>query len=395
MSAVTRLRRLAGRIGREAALYPGLVRGRGITPRIAFLPSDSRVQSSLLRAYNIADELEKRGWATLVVPQQLTLAQRRRVLSAFGPGLIVMQQCRHPLNRVGLLPDCPLVLDIDDADFLDPGLTEILAQTARASVGVICGSRYIRDWAAQFSDNARVIWTTTPIRERAYPDAGRREPIVTWAQSSPLGYPAELDFVAEVMTGVARRRGPTRFRLYGWDAGPEHPVLDRLRETGLQVELLPFMGYDDFIDSLATVAVGLSPIIPEGFSKGKSFGKILAYLDAGVPVICSDEVDHALFFTRDSGVVSNAPGVWVDQICRLLADPGARTTMANAAHADYLRRLSTARGGELVLEFLDGLVRNPRAGPPDRMTRSQPAGPAPADASSQSALAEQTSQGRG
>lgn len=356
MSAVAQLRRLAGRFGREAALYPSIGWARGRAPRIAFLPSDSRVQSSLLRAYNIADELAKRSWATLVVPQQLTLDQRQRVLAAFRPDLIVLQQCRHHLNRVELLPDCPFVLDIDDADFLDARLGPILEVTARASVGVICGSRYIRDWAARFSDNARVIWTTTPIRERRPGGAGPGEPVVTWAQSSPLGYPAELEFITEVMTEVARRRGPTRLRLYGWDAGSDHPALERLRAASLEIELLPFMPYEDFIESLSGVSLGLSPIVPDGFSNGKSFGKILAYLDASVPVICSDEVDHSLFFTPRSGVVSNDRAVWVTEICRLLGDPAARTAMAAEAHADYLRRLSTTRGGELTFRFLSQLL---------------------------------------
>ncbi|MEY8842268.1 hypothetical protein AB9K41_24835, partial [Cribrihabitans sp. XS_ASV171] len=59
------------------------------------------------------------------------------------------------------------------------------------------------------------------------------------------------------------------------------------------MELKPFMSYDEFLASLRDVAVGLSPVHPDSdFSKGKSFGKILAYLDAKVPVICSEAVDH-------------------------------------------------------------------------------------------------------
>lgn len=363
MSALASIRRHTGRVLREAALYPAIARGRGASRRIAFLPSDAKVQSSLLRAYNIADELEKQGWATLVVPRHLSLAQRRRVLGAFRPDLVVLQQCRHPLNRVEYLRQYPLILDIDDADFLDPELTQVLEDTARHAVGVICGSRYIRDWAAQFSDNAQVIWTTTPISPSLISDVDKRQPIVTWAQSSPLGYPNELDFVSDVMTEVAHRRGPTHLRLYGWDGPSDHPVLARLRDAGVMVELLPFMSYDAFIASLSTAAVGLSPIVPEGFSKGKSFGKILAYLDAKVPVICSDEVDHELFFTPRSGVVSSDPEVWVREICRLLDDPAARADMASAAHDDYARRLSTGEGGRLTAKFLDRLLgRSERLG---------------------------------
>ncbi|HWL55538.1 MAG TPA: glycosyltransferase [Paracoccus sp. (in: a-proteobacteria)] len=356
MSLVATLRRLGGRVAREAALYPAAVRGRRATRRIAFLPSDARVQSSMLRAYNIAGELEKQGWATLVVPKQLTLAQRRRLLATFRPDMVVVQQCRHPLNRLVHVREWPFVLDIDDADFLDPTLGDALEDMARHASGVICGSRYIRDWAAQFSRNPVVIWTTTPITPRAFVEAGLREPIVTWAQSSPLGYPGELAFVAEVMRGVARLRGGVRLRLYGWDGPRDHPALTAMAGDGVKVELLPFMPYEAFIASLGSAAVGLSPIVPEGFSRGKSFGKILAYLDAKVPVICSDEVDHSLFFTGKSGVVSNDPGDWIAAIARLLEEPRARTAMAEAAYADYTRRLSTGTGGRLTFEYLSGLL---------------------------------------
>jgi len=356
VSLLATLRRTGGRLAREAALYPAALRGRRAARRIAFLPSDARVQSSMLRAYNIAGELDKRGWATLVVPKQLTLEQRRRLLAVFRPELVVVQQCRHPLNRLAHVREWPFVLDIDDADFLDPALADALEDMARHASGVICGSRYIRDWAAQFSGNAVVIWTTAPITLRPVVEAGRREPIVTWAQSSPLGYPGELAFVAEVMRGVARLRGGVRLRLYGWDGSRDHPLLDAMAGDGVKVELLPLMPYEAFIASLSTAAVGLSPIVPEGFSRGKSFGKILAYLDARVPVVCSDEVDHQLFFTRQSGVVSNDPEEWIAEIARLLDEPSARTAMAEAAYADYTRRLSTNTGGRLTFEYLSGLL---------------------------------------
>lgn len=357
MSVVTSLRRFASRVLREAALYPALARGRGAGRRIAFLPSDGPVQSSMLRAYNIAKDLEKRGWATIVLPVQLTLAQRRRVLGAFRPDVVVVQQCRHHLNRPEYLADWTTVLDIDDADFLDPALTSVLERMARQAEGVICGSRYIRNWALPFNRHATVIWTTMPISPLVGGGAApEEEPVVTWAQSSPLGYPNELEFVREVMAEVARRRGGVRLRLYGWQGDRDHPVLADLAAKGVKVDLLPFMPYDAFVSSLATAAVGLSPIIPEGFSNGKSFGKILAYLDARVPVICSDEVDHALFFTRGTGVVSNDRQVWVDEICRLLDDPKAGADMADKAYADYVRRLSTDEGGRLTGAYLDALL---------------------------------------
>lgn len=359
-SIVKLVRSFVGRVAREAALYPRIVsaKRRG-GPRVAFLPSDAKVQSSLLRAWNIAAGLEAdHGWSTLVVPVHLKQNQRERVLALFRPDIVVVQQCRHPLNRVDYLSEYALVLDIDDADFLDTNLTNVLQRMAGATKGVICGSRYIQNWALEYNPHSIVIWTGTPVSPGPWPDHSERQPIVAWAQSSALGYREEFEFVCNVMKAVTALRGPTGLRLYGWDADVDHPSLQRLREAGVQVETVPFIPYAEFLVSLRGVAVGLSPIWPQGFSLGKSFGKILGYLDAKVPVICSDAADHELFFTASSGVVSNDMQVWVDAICDLLDNPAKRSEMSDTAHRAFVDKLSTGQAVRSTHEFLASLVQN-------------------------------------
>lgn len=312
--------------------------------------------SSMLRAYNIADELEKLGWSCLVLHMRLGASQRRRLLRLFAPDIVFVQQCRHPLNRIEHLGDLPIVLDMDDADFLEARMVPLIEPVAIRARGVIGGSRFIRDWAAERNPNTTVIWTGTPVSpSRPPPQAGRKR-VVTWAQAAPLGYVAEFALVHRIMRDVAQRSSPFIFRLYGWDAAPSHPYVDDLRSLGIEVEILPFMPYSDFLRSLRDVSVGLSPIVPVDFSRGKSFGKILAYLDAGVPVVCSDEADHSLFFTRESGVVTNDHEVWVDAICGLLADPARRQAMVDAAHERFVTELSIEAAARRVDAFLRPLL---------------------------------------
>ena len=202
------VRSALGRVAREAALYPQLLRGRGRAGRrVAFLPSGGRVQSGLLRAYNIAEGLAAdHGCVTLVVPSHLAQGQRRRVLGLFRPDVVVVQQCRHPLNRMPHLAGWRVVLDVDDADFLDPALTGVLADVVRASAGVICGSRYIRDWAAGLGARTAIVWTGTPVSAGPWPDHAARDPVIAWAQSSVSGYAGEYAFVCDVVKAVAARR---------------------------------------------------------------------------------------------------------------------------------------------------------------------------------------------
>ena len=352
------LRRIAAWGGhrlREAAVLPqALSRGRG--PRIAFFPSSTREGASLLRAWNMAEALRPLGWQTLVVPMQLEAGQRRRLMRLFAPDVILFQQCRHPLNDADHAMGLPWVLDCDDADFLDPAMTPRLEATAKGALGVVCGSRFIRDWAVGLNAQAEVIWTGTPVSPAPPPDQRSRGPVVAWAQASPMGYPMELAFVQALTARLWARGLRFRLRLYGV-APAEEAALRAGFAPGAELELLPLMGYGAFLASLRDVAVGLSPIIAASpFSQGKSFGKILGYLDAGVPVIASDEADHALFFTAESGVISNDPAVWEAAVARLLGDGAARAAMAGAARADMVRRLSVAAAAGRLDGVLHGVL---------------------------------------
>lgn len=341
---------------REAALYPRLL-GPRRTPRIAFLPADVQTMSSLLRGYNMAESFQTMGWNPIVLHKQLEPVQRRRILRLFRPDIAVLLGSRLAANSHSLLQGIPYVYDIDDADFHDPALEARIRADVSHAAGVATGSRYIADWCRPLNPNTTIIWTGSPYIEPNWTDHGERSPIVTWAQSAPTRYEAEFSFVMEVMERVAAGRPGVKFRLYG--CSPEdakHPLVQRLTAAGVDVELKPFFSnYSDFIASLQEVAVGLSAIIPSSaFSRGKSFGKILAYLSAGVPVIASDEVDHEVFFQPQTGVVSNDPDVWVKSIEALLSNPERRNAIAMAAHADFCKHLTT----DVAAKQLDRLCRS-------------------------------------
>ena len=207
--------------------------------------------------------------------------------------------------------------------------------------GWTSGSRFLHDWAVQFNDDVSIVWTGTPLSTAPRPDHHARQPIITWAQADPLGYPDEMRFCRDVMLNVVSRIGPVDFRLYRCVRQENHPILREMATAGVRLQILPFMDYAQFLVSLRDVSIGLSPLAGRNFSLGKSFGKILGYIDARVPVICSDEADHDLFFAAGSGIVSNDRKTWADAICRLIADPDARNRMADAAHDAALSRLST------------------------------------------------------
>jgi hypothetical protein len=363
MSQVSDLRGAVGYLGhraREAAIWPDVLRRRArlaARPSVVFLPSSTREGASLLRAWSIAKTLQQRGWDAITLPAQLELVQRNRLLRAIRPDLIVFQQCRHLLNDPALTQGYRHVLDIDDADFHDPAMEPRLIRTSQTAAGIIAGSRYIKSWCDQHNQAVQIVWTGTPVTPGPRPAHATRPSVVAWAQSAPLGYHMELDFVVDLDHRLRAAGSDHVMRLYGVNSPAEQHALQNRFGAGARLDLRPTLDYGAFLRSLRDVAVGLSPIIAQSpFSRGKSFGKILGYLDAAVPVVASDEADHALFFDAGSGVISNDILVWQTQILRLLADPGARDAMAERATKAMTAQLTTAAAAEQVDGFLRRLL---------------------------------------
>ncbi|MBC7141175.1 MAG: hypothetical protein H5U18_03300 [Rhodobacteraceae bacterium] len=370
MSIVLGSRNQLARTLNEIGLHLGAVSARlsdPVRPKVLFCPSSGREGASLLRAYNMADSLAARGWHADCVSPLARPAGRKRIIRSFAPDLLVFQQCRHALNAPEHAGGVAYVLDTDDADFYleIPGLAARLDRTSRNAAAVIAGSRFLRDWHSQRCPNVSVIWTGTPISPGERPGhkdrTNKGRPILAWAQAKPLAYRQELDHVATLAAGLLAREVPFALRFYGIDSASDAEELRGRMPRDVLIETRPTLPYADFLKSLQEVAVGLSPIIASSpFSRGKSFGKILGYLDAKVPVIASDEADHALFFDGRNGIVSNSLEDWMNAAARLLTDADARQAMADTAFGDFEDRLSLEAAADRTDKVLRGLVQRLR-----------------------------------
>ncbi|GIX23384.1 MAG: hypothetical protein KatS3mg122_0615 [Caldimonas sp.] len=323
-----------------------------VRPVVVIFPSNQPWDpASNLRAWLVAPELERLGWRAIVVPEPLTLSQRRRVLQLEQPDVVLLQQTRHPLNRPALYAGYPCVLDADDADYLDPRYQSMIAQCARDAAAVVGGSRFVADCLGRHNPNSHVIWTGTPwIDHLARVAPAQRPTVVAWAHSSPLDYPEEAALVQRVMIEVAHRTACT-FWLFGTHEDRAAAWFAPLRAAGARCEAIAPLPYADYLNKVAQAAVGLQPVCTRNaFSRGKSFGKLLAYLNGRVAVVASDAVDHSLFFRHgvNGYLVGDEPANWVESIVTLLQQPSLRERIANAGYDDARRRLSTRRFAELL-----------------------------------------------
>ncbi|GJL92599.1 glycosyltransferase family protein [Hyphococcus sp.] len=353
------LKSYIGHRAREMAVWASVVSrfGQNGAGRILFLPSQAKdIGSSKLRVYDIAAEMKKLGWNTQIIPKQLELSQRRRIIKLFNPNYIFMQLTRHELNRAEYYLGRKLIFDIDDPDYLDERQTEHIVRACRGAALVVAGSRNIERWCRQYSGNVEVIWTGSPPTPTPPADSAQRECVVAWAAGYPHLYPLEAALVFDIATAVKQRIRNVVFRLYGWNGGPAmEAYAAQFMSAGIKIEKVPYLPYEAFLSSLRDVAVGLHPIHPDfAASQGKSFGKLLAYMDAGVAVVTSAAADHALFYESGrNAMLVTEKNEWVDAICMLLERPDMRASMAKEAYADFLKRLTTEAAARRLHHILN------------------------------------------
>lgn len=328
------------------------------------MPTGGRLLgSSNLRAFAIGEQLAARGWQVTMLPETLTIAQRQRILRRVRPDVLLIQKARIPPNRPALYPGIPVVFDLDDADWLNPVQASALEQCCRDACAVIAGSRLVADWCRQFSADVTVVWTGADVPADRGPAQTTRAPIVAWASSEPMAYPVEANFIARLIAALAATGQDFSIRIYGIrDDAADGAYLDRLRESGVPVEGIGPLPYAAFLKSLQDVAVGLNPLIAlDGFSQGKSFGKVLGYLSAGVPTISHPCVDHPDLFTDGvDGYLRDALDAWTEAARELIDQPTRREAMAQAAFETLRTHLSIG----VVTDQVEAVLRRAMAGTP-------------------------------
>jgi len=361
------LRAKAGQVVREAKLHLDRVRQPGDRPRaILFASQADSGGSGYLRAHAVGMALRARGWRTVMPNAHLSLSQRRRIVALERPDVILLQQARHPLNRPRYYPGVPTVFDLDDADILDQRCASDVIECLVESKAAIAGSRYVADLLKPHNPNVSVVWTCVDrdINAPVTPQRARG-PVVSWASLNPADFPLEAEMIQRAMVALAAKTRFT-FRLYGvrdrWGVRSSdwaERYVEPIKAAGAEIELIPLLAYDAFIESLQSVAVGLQPVCPEDqHSAGRSFGKVLAYLIAGAAVVASDAVDHPLFFRHGQNgmLVPNQPEAWANACAELLGNTEFRERVATAGRQDMGRRLVVSTAAEHLDRIFRGVL---------------------------------------
>lgn len=345
--------------------------------------------SSRFRVYNYVERLERAGVRchlsppygnrlhrlfTLnpsrpVVAFKLALTMLNRLAALWrvrGSDVVFIQRelleiFPNRLERLVAALNPRLVFDFDDAlhrefrrkprgllaRLVDPDKTEANIRLARV---VIAGNEYLADYARAFNPEVFVVPTPVDLDRLPRPREHRPGPVtVGWIGGG--GNLVYLDLLAEVFRDLQREHALT-FRV----------VCDReYRAPGVRVDNKTWR-LEEEAEALLGFDIGIMPLPDNEYTRGKCGFKILQYMAAGLPVVCSPTgVNQDIVVDGVTGFVARDPAAWREKLAALIRDVDLRRRMGAAG-----RKLVAERYDREVVfpAFLEALraaaVRRPR-----------------------------------
>lgn len=335
---------------------------RGEGPLILCVVCDDQPGwGSELRSKRVVDYWQYQGKRALFLPAKLLSSQRQRIGRLLKADIVIHQTFMNEKADPRDFPESINIVDFDDAHFIDKRLKNSIIERCLLCDAAIGGSRYTENWLSQHVDKTTMLWTSSPCSHiNTSPPSSRPKKII-WGTTNPLLDKQEAQFVKDIIKQCAAK---TDFEFMVIGHGSQEEMDNFFSSdlpTTVKVSHMPILPYNDFIQLLTEGAVGMAPLTINGdcFNAGKSFGKILAYISAGVPVVASNEVDHTLFFQNgENGFLADEVKEWSDYIVKLLIDTGLRDSIAEKAKRDLQKKMSIEVFSENLYDFVTEIYKD-------------------------------------
>jgi len=123
----------------------------------------------------------------------------------------------------------------------------------------------------------------------------------------------------------------------------------------------------DFHEQLKEFDIGLIPLFDTKWEQGKSGGKVIDYMAAGIPIVSSPVGPHnEIIESGKNGFFANSDDEWYDQLKRLIDDPALRETMGKAGRQMAEDHYSRSVYADNFLELIDKTLQRTqgRSSPP-------------------------------
>lgn len=209
---------------------------------------------------------------------------------------------------------------------------------------VIAGNAYLQALAVRDNPCTVVIPTTIELDDyQPAPPGGAEAPVIGW-----IGTRVNLMYLRTLSGALAQvARGSYQPRLkVVCDAFPDMP--------GIEIEKKVWALADEPADA-RSFQIGIMPLPDDAWTQGKCGLKLMQYMAASVPVVCSP-VGANCEIVQDgvNGFHARTESEWRDRLELLLGDKALRTRFGQAGRDTVEAKYATARNAPLFRDALFG-----------------------------------------
>jgi len=299
----------------------------------------------------------------------LALATRRRIAAAVQnkalDGLYFYTPCsdfdfeRFVVRKIACKTNIPVVLDLREAPWTfkqKPSLVEKMASPLLGADGVICISRFLKDWVHQ--ENNRTGRTVRTLYVPILVDINE----ITMAESTPTrkivlfagspGYDETFRFLLSVMEKVWAKHSDCQLVITGGTT--EATFGAATKGFGRKIRYAGFVDRLALLQEYTAASVLAIPLFADIRSQARFPTKLGEYLASGRPVVTNRVGEISHFLEDGVSACVTEPGdvtAYAEAICHLLGNPTSGQEMGRAGRQVAIREFHYANFGGRLCDF--------------------------------------------
>jgi len=319
--------------------------------KVFFLPSYvPRAPSSRMRVYKIASFFRSQYQPVEVLPHDLSISEKHKILSAATPGdILYVQKWRTDFNAAEHLAQykgrCKLVFDIDDFDN-DKKIKDLID----ISDAVVVGNHYLYNL---YNDNTKPVFLVpSAVDAHEYPAFKKEGPLSISMAKCGMG--AAVNRLAKIKDVLFQLRERYKYILVlaGFNDKEDEQKAKDMFPFAQCTHLRTYDNYLQFtVPLLQETMVGILPFSKK--DEGKSGHSALANLAMGVPC-CAAPYAECNHIIKDgvNGFIADTPEQWHIKIDALLSDSALRARIREAGWRTIEEKYDVPVVAKMLLGYL-------------------------------------------
>jgi glycosyltransferase involved in cell wall biosynthesis len=251
------------------------------------------------------------------------------------------------LERIAKKINPNMLLEFDDAIYLTLLHKKKMPRLIRMSRHVIVGNNFLRDYVLQFNPNVTVIPTVVDTdryrsKKDYYPHGKLNIGWVGLAYNLPY-----VQKLGETLQKLKKEIGDFKFSV--------------ICSKGLEIDgvdiIFKSWNYDDEIEDIRNLDIGIMPLADDEWTKGKCGLKVLQYMACGVPVVASPVgVNREIINDGENGLLAATDEEWFKKLSLLACNEALRRRLGQKGRETVEKNYSLLIWGPRVARLYKSLL---------------------------------------